>query len=80
MKLVRHDRRYVRDMTLNGDKYRFFIAFQTYLYLTLQFYLYTDAAEAWPAITEEERIQHQILFYSQGPVNGHLLGNEHIEK
>ncbi|KAK7491971.1 hypothetical protein BaRGS_00016817, partial [Batillaria attramentaria] len=28
----------------------------------------------WPAVTEEERILYETLFYSQGPVDGYLLG------
>ncbi|XP_062603723.1 uncharacterized protein LOC134265519, partial [Saccostrea cucullata] len=30
--------------------------------------------EVWPDITPSELIQHAILFYSQGPLNGHLTG------
>eukprot|EP00916_Digyalum_oweni_P013951 GHVL01022799.1.p1 GENE.GHVL01022799.1~~GHVL01022799.1.p1 ORF type:complete len:267 (-),score=6.21 GHVL01022799.1:215-1015(-) len=32
-----------------------------------------DGSE-WPVVTEEERILYEILFYSQGPVDGYLLG------
>lgn len=31
-------------------------------------------AEVWPDISRSELCQHTILFYSQGPLNGHLTG------
>jgi hypothetical protein len=30
--------------------------------------------ENWPDITSENRIKHEILFYSQGPVDGFIIG------
>ncbi|KAK3089918.1 hypothetical protein FSP39_007645 [Pinctada imbricata] len=36
----------------------------------------TEGCEAWPSISEEERIQHELLFYSQGPLKGFLLGEK----
>ena len=30
--------------------------------------------EDWPDITSDNRIKHEILFYSQGPVDGFLIG------
>ncbi|XP_052100516.1 uncharacterized protein LOC127734587 isoform X3 [Mytilus californianus] len=32
--------------------------------------------EKWPDISSENRIKHEILFYSQGPVDGYLIGEE----
>ncbi|KAL8610621.1 hypothetical protein ACOMHN_006340 [Nucella lapillus] len=36
-------------------------------------YLSPDGTE-WPVITDQERALYELLFYSQGPVDGYLLG------
>ena len=39
------------------------------------FLFFPDSLEGWDDfISDEERIQHELLFYSQGPVDGYLTG------
>ena len=37
--------------------------------------LFLDSSEGWDdCISDEERVHHELLFYSQGPVDGYLTG------
>ena len=40
----------------------------------------SDCVEGWDeAISDEERLQHELLFYSQGPVDGLYLTGRTLE-
>ena len=43
--------------------------------IALLSFFFPDSLEGWDDfISDEERIQHELLFYSQGPVDGYLTG------
>lgn len=47
------------------------VSFRRFLY---HLYMYFSEEDSWPVISSENRNRHEILFYSQGPVDGYLIG------
>ena len=43
--------------------------------VTFLVFSFSGSSEGWDdCIPDEERVHHEILFYSQGPVDGYMTG------